>query len=490
MKYLYIILSVFTLTSISAQNVSDAVRYSNYDPIGTAGAVGVGTSLGALGGDFSVISINPAGIAEYRKSVFTFTPSINSSSSNAYFVDDNNVANRTRSSFLIDNIGFVSSSGSLSQYGKVTSNWAIGFSKLTEFGRDIKIQGATEGNITERFLELARGKELDDLDAFGAGVAYDAQAIFQDEDGNYLSDYRTEDVVNKDQFIDERGSINELSFGWAANYGNKFNIGISAGIPFLNYSSIKTYNESLVDGDFSNNLTYIENLSTTGTGFNMKLGVQYKALPQLRVGAAIHSPSWFTLNDDFSTSMQYEYSTANESGSGSSESPDGAFKYSYTSPWKAVGSLASIYKFGEIKGFVNADIEYVDYQNNEFDFTSHSDDPAEASFTQEVNGEIDDELGSATNIRLGTELAYSDVRLRAGYTISSSPFTTQDDANTSWSAGVGFRGTGFFVDLGYRRRSTAEGYNPYVVETEQGRDPLANINTDFGKIVATIGFQF
>lgn len=488
MKYLsYIIIALFGVTSVSAQNIGDAVRYSNFNPIGTAGAVGLGSSIGAMGGDFSVIGINPAGIAEYRKSVFTFTPSINTSSVDGYFVDDKGSAvNRSRSSFLIDNISFVSGNRRSSSKWE-TSNWAIGFSKLTDFNRDFKIEGSTKGTITERFVSLANNNGLD---AFEAGLADEAGAIFQNSSDVFQSDFFDEDVVNKDQFVDQRGSINELSFGWAGNYDNKFNIGISAGVPFVSYSESKTYKENFQDGDFSSKLQYIESLNTSGAGINFKLGMQYRAVPQLRIGAAIHSPTWYTLNDDYSSILEYEYSSTDESGSGTGASPDGSFKYKYTSPWKAIGSIGSVYKFGKVKGFVNADFEYLDYQNNEFDFTKYSTDPIEGSITQEVNGEIDDRLGTSTNIRLGGELAYDDLRFRAGYTISSSPYVGDDEMSNAWSAGVGFRGEGFFVDLGYRKRNVTEGYSPYEVPDLEERDALANTESTYGKVVATVGFTF
>lgn len=486
MKYITYIVALFSISSLSAQNIGDAVRYSNYDPIGTAGAVGVGSSIGAMGGDFSVIAINPAGIAEYRNSVFTFTPSLNTASTDAYYIEDRNSVSRSRSSFLVDNISLVTSGGTRNGTWE-TSNWAVGFSKLTEFSRDIKLEGNTIGTITDRFVALANNNGLD---VFEAGLADEAGAIFTDAQGVFRSDFFEDDVVQKDQFIDQRGSINELSFGWAGNYDNKLNIGISAGVPFVNYSENKTYKENFQDGEFSSNLEYVESLNTTGTGINFKLGLQYRAIPQLRIGAAIHSPTWYTLNDDFSTLLRYEFSAVDQSGNGEGQSPDGSFKYGYVSPWKAVGSIGSIYKIGELKGFVNADIEYLDYKNNEFDFTKHSNDPSEGTNTQEVNGSIDEGLGSATNLRLGTELAYNDLRFRLGYTMSSSPYISDTDLATSWSAGLGFRGNNFFIDLGYRKRNTIEGINSYVVPDDAGRDALANIDSNYGKIVGTIGFTF
>ncbi len=488
MRYLsYIAIAFFGLGTISAQNINDAVRYSDYSPFGTAGAVGVGSSIGAMGGDYSVIGINPAGIAEFRKSVFTFTPSINTQSSDGNFKDDTSLStNRSRSSFLVDNISFVANGGN--RNGKwQTSNWAVGFSKLAEFSRDVKIEGATVGSITDRFVALANSSGLDD---FEAGLADESQAIFQNENNIFQSDFLDGDVVTKDVFLDQRGSINELSFGWAGNYDNTLNIGISAGVPFVSYSETKTYKENFQDNDFSNNLEYVETLNTSGAGINFKLGLQYRAIPQVRIGAAIHSPTWYTLNDDYASTMSYQYSSNDESGGGSAQSPDGSFKYGYVSPWKAVGSIGSVYKIGVLKGFVNADIEYLDYKNNEFDFTKHSTDPIEGTNTQEVNGEIDESLGSSTNLRLGTELAYESLRFRVGYSLSSSPYTNDDETSSSWSTGLGFRGEGFFVDIGYRKRNITEGYNAYTVPDAEERDGLAIIDTDFGKVVATIGFTF
>lgn len=490
MRYVTIIIGfIFSVNVAMAQGVGDAVRYSSYDPIGTARTLGVGSAFGALGGDFSVLGINPAGIAEYRIGELSITPSIGSSNTNAFFVDDIQDSKRSGSKFLLDNIGFVGAN-SPSASNWETSNWAVGFSKLKSFNRNINIKGSTQGSITERFVERANGKSLDELDGFEAGPAYDAGAIFQDGNGNYITDYLEDDVVEKEQFISQKGSINELTLAWAGNYNNQLNVGISAGIPFVSFTETKTYKEGVTEENFSNQLEYVENVNTTGAGFNLKFGVQYKAMRQLRIGAAIHSPTWYTLNDDYSTLVNYEYTATNESFTGSGQSPDGSFKYKLTNPWKAVGSIGSIYKIGDIKGFVNADVEFLDYTNNEFDFTAYSNDPGEASFTQEVNGEIDNQLGSATNIRLGTELAITGVRVRLGYSISTSPYINDTEKYTAWSAGIGFRADKFFIDVGYRRSSTQEGYNPYVVLEQENRDPLANIESDFGRLAMTIGFKF
>src|SRR4030066_116695 len=66
---------VFLFTLTFAQKEIDALRYSQLTYGGTARFTSMAGAFGALGGAFSSLSINPAGIGIYRKSEFTFTPS-------------------------------------------------------------------------------------------------------------------------------------------------------------------------------------------------------------------------------------------------------------------------------------------------------------------------------------------------------------------------------------------------------------------------------
>ena len=73
----YILLSgiaIFITLSSGAQDLMDALRYSNIAVSGTARAGAMGNAFGALGGDFTSASINPAGLGLYRSSEFTVTP--------------------------------------------------------------------------------------------------------------------------------------------------------------------------------------------------------------------------------------------------------------------------------------------------------------------------------------------------------------------------------------------------------------------------------
>ena len=70
----YILLSgiaIFITLFAGAQDLMDALRYSNIAVSGTARAGAMGNAFGALGGDFTSASINPAGLGLYRSSEFT-----------------------------------------------------------------------------------------------------------------------------------------------------------------------------------------------------------------------------------------------------------------------------------------------------------------------------------------------------------------------------------------------------------------------------------
>ena len=67
----------FCLGTAYSQSMMDAYRYVQSELSGTARAVSMGGAFGALGGDVSVMNINPAGLAVYRSSEVVTTLSLN-----------------------------------------------------------------------------------------------------------------------------------------------------------------------------------------------------------------------------------------------------------------------------------------------------------------------------------------------------------------------------------------------------------------------------
>lgn len=493
MKHLYttILFYLLYMPLSTSQNISDVVRYSWYQRMNTARVAGVGDAFGALGGDFGSIQINPAGIADFRISEFTFTPNISIADSEAYLQKDPARSNTTYSKLLLNQLGIVLASNQ--SRGKwTTSNFAMGFSRLADFNRNIYFEGKTQGSITQMFSENARNLTVDQLDDFITFPAYNVGAIFDfDNDLNYENDFLSEETqVYKSQSINQSGGINQLDIAWAGEYNNRLNFGISLGIPFVRFEELKEYKEIDRDANIPifNALTYTEYVSTSGVGINIKAGMTAKLGYNFRLGAALHSPTYLRLSDDYYTSIIYDYNDGTTNVN-SYDSPDGTFQYRITNPWRAIGSIGYIYRLSDIKGFINIDIEHLDYSFASYNGTSNSSDPDEQAYTNAVNRDVLAQLGAVTNIRIGTELDLSLIRIRAGYATDKSPFKADETINNVINLGLGYRGEKFFIDGAYRIFNRDEGYNPYIVNNPD-LDPLTNINTRKSLFIATLGFKF
>lgn len=248
---------------------------------------------------------------------------------------------------------------------------------------------------------------------------------------------------------------------------------------------------------FFNALTYNENLSTSGTGVNLKLGAIYRANQMLRLGMAVHSPTFMRLDDVYTASMGYSYTDQEGDFDFSSESPDGSFEYRLQTPWRFIGSAGLIINNGSLRradnnrdlkvrsprgGFLSAEIEYLNYSENQFRYDGFGD--AE----REVNAAIAEELGSAWNLRLGGEYAYDQFRVRAGYTLQQSPLQGDDTTNSIISAGLGLHKKTFFLDMAYRRQMNEAFYTPYL--TFDAPEQLVEQQANLGQIVFTLGFRW
>lgn len=491
MKTFYTIISLALSSFVYSQTFEDAVRYSEYMPLGTARTVGAGSSFGAMGGDYSVISINPAGIGFFYKNEFTVSPGLGLTNTEATLNEGNTGSEKlNKTGFGVDNLGYVSANFD-PESDWYTSNYAIGISRSKSFGREYRFEGVSQGTIAERWQQLADGLSPDELNIFETGLAFDSGVLIEGDNNSYDIDLYSDDEVSKSQAVRQSGFINELSLGWASNYRNIISFGISAGIPFLSFSEEKIYSESFnFDGEFNNDLSFTQDLSATGAGINIKAGMIYNLSP-IRVGLAFHTPTWYTIEEEYATSVDYRYEYLNpfENGGSLEESGPGEFTYNLSSPWKAIGSIGTLLNFGIIKGFVNADVEYINYKNVNFNLTVDSDSFEDSRYEDELNAEIDDRLNSGVNLRLGTELAINSIRVRAGYAMLKSPYKGQP-SNTAISLGTGYRfSDNFYIDLGYRLETASEQYSPYA-SADESRDPNTTLDSNYGRAVATFGFKF
>ncbi len=497
MKKIFSFLFAATITAAQAQTASDALRFS-YIPQygGTARTIGVGGAMGALGGDFATVSMNPAGLATYRMSEFTFTPAFHGSSAKSDLLNGGvSATTQYSTNFSMDNLGLVFAHQPVGSKWK-TVNYSFGYNRFQDFNSSTYYEGTTKGSMTARWRDAANIDK--NFDPFEGDLAAETGAIYKgvlqgSRDSLWLTDFDADPnkPVYKNQVVETSGSLGEMSFALAGNYNEKIQVGFTVGVPILRYTESKTY----VEADKTNTIpyfdkmTYEQNLTTSGSnalasGLNFKFGAIIRPIQALRIGLAVHSPTTLWLNDRYDATLQYGYTTASgKVYNDQAKSPDGNTNYKLTTPLRAIGSLA--YLFGK-SGFVSADVEWADYSKANFTYEKQY-----ISDQNEVNTAISNRYKSAVNARFGGEYAYDIFRVRAGFGLNTSPRTDKDFVNMTYSAGVGLRGKSFFMDLGWQTRSLKENYTPYkLVESQANLEQKVTNAYVYNDFLVTFGIRF
>ena len=105
MKKLFLILLAILPFCSNSQSLYDVYNISTSYYQGTAKSMAMGNAMGAVGQDFSALSINPAGLGLFRKPTFTFTPSIITSYTKSQL--NGNEAIDSKAKLSVNNFGYV-----------------------------------------------------------------------------------------------------------------------------------------------------------------------------------------------------------------------------------------------------------------------------------------------------------------------------------------------------------------------------------------------
>ena len=517
-----------------AQTPTDALRFSTSEIFGTARSMSVGGAMGALGADFGMIDVNPAGTGAYRSSEFVFSGVVLSQTTSAELINGGIPAsedNETR--FAVSNIGIVFATQPRNKSWKA-SNFAVGYSKTADYGLAFNYSGRTPGSITDRWKQNADGLEPNQLDGFESGLAYDTDAIYDlDDPPNFIyeTDYQMAprdsmgelpDLLRR-QSVDRSGTNGEVILSYGANYNEKLLFGITLGIPIVRFEEEKSYEEEdeLTDEiPYFNALRFEESLQISGNGFNVKLGANYKIGKYFTIGAAYHSRTRYSLSDDFGTNLTYDYTIDNNRivNSAAAQTPEEGFQYNLSTPSSFIGNFSYIISSRGVEegkkkssrsrgkkkkkkgrstgdsvprkyhGFVAAQIHYKNYGNAKLDFTSGDNDDVFKPQEDRVNEEISNSFSSAIEMRFGAEYMLKKLRLRAGLVMTQSPFVEDSSFNNTYSAGVGYRFNRVFLDFGYQYRQSELFYSPYNVSFEP-RSFVTN-NANYNRFMLTFGYKW
>lgn len=484
-RTIFLILLGFIITNLTAQTAADALRYSRIYYGGTARFNGLAGAFTAVGADFSTLATNPAGLGLYKGSemTFTFAPIVGNSTStyNGTTFSDNKV------NFGIGNFGVLFSIPTYNKNkpGVLRSfNFGIGLNRQNDFNNRVAISGVnTKNSMMQSYANTLNSttimpNEVMNQYPFDIGLAYKTNLVFYDSATDRFYCDAAYGGVLQSKFIETHGSMNEFDISFGANLADKVFIGITFGIPTINYYEHSLYQESRTSDTVPNfkSLNYYYDLHTRGTGFNFKAGLIYKPIDWFRVGVAVHTPTWYpSLRDDWSSSMTSSFT--NTSWNATEYSPLGTYDYRLTTPFRAMGGLAFI--VGQY-GLVSADYEYVNYGQARFN-------SAYDSYTN-VNNAISKNYQSWGNLRFGTEWRIDMFRVRGGFAYFSDPYTTGTNDATRYQAsgGLGFRSKYFFADVTYVWSGMQQDYYLY--------DPTmvnpARVTYHTNSVLTTVGFRF
>ncbi|MCK9292023.1 MAG: hypothetical protein WCR58_05685 [Bacteroidales bacterium] len=446
-----------------AQNEDDALRYSQNFYQGTARSMAMSGAFGALGADFSSLSTNPAGIALYRSSEFSVSPGLftkkTESTYNGMFGEDN------RSRFNLSNIGMVlttempAGGSSPIKFYQI----AVGMNRTNSFGNRSFIQGDNDDHsMIDVYLDRLWDVYPEDInednypfDLYPAWYVYLLDTIRDNNGILYYDSPVPPGGIRQFETMNSYGSTNEWLFSAGANFNDIVFVGATLGLPYTRFYRTSVFTESDYFDEYLgfDEWNYTEVLETHGWGVNLKLGLIVWPIDWLRLGASVHTPTyygemkdlWYTTTDA-KLGPDYNLKT----------SPWGEYRYELNTPLRVTGSAAII--FGQA-GLISADYELVNYSKMRLRATDYS-------FNTE-NTSIRENFQTTYNLRIGTEWRLSNLNFRGGYALYGSPYADKinDGKMGSISLGIGYTENNFGLDLAWINGVMNQDYYLYSSES-------------------------
>jgi hypothetical protein len=498
--------------TLSAQLPEDALRLSWNMPNGTAREQAIGGAMGSLGGEISSVYVNPAGTGFYRRGELVISPGFSFFQNHSQYLGASSSAS-TSAKFGLGVSGFVFCWPGRSGNSQVIT---LAVNRTADFNSSIYYQGQNNySSYAEQFAEEFSSSGLSINQAISdPNISYGTRMALY----TYLIDTATVNGVsqvialplkagslNQSNRVIQTGGITEIALGLASSYSGKWYLGGSLGIPLVNYTRQSLYIESDATGNPNNDFAFSQfqqNYSSKGFGLNIKLGGIFRPSSLWRIGLAVHSPTFFYLNDNLSASMvtnTENYTTApGHQISISSDSLDqatgtsaGQAGYDMISPWRFL--LSGSYVFRETvdpsdqRGFVTADFEYQTTNHAHFDASASSGD---GQYYSDLNSVIRSYFKGTFAARLGGELKFNTLMARLGVAYYSNPYRQSPLAaqRLYLTGGIGYRNRGIFIDLAYVEGFVRDVDFPYRLADKS--NVFSNNRETTGKLVVTVGFKF
>jgi len=492
--------------SSMAQNYADGYMISQNLYMGSGRMAAMGSAFGALGADFSSLSINPAGIGTYRSSEFLFTPAVSFGKVSSWYEGTHTFDTKLRMNF--NNVGYVYTGKTGNKSGLVSISFAFGYNRMNDLRNNFDIRGVSRySSISDMFYGPGSGPGEDPFFNYRGRLADDTYMYISDSAMNNDPDHHCPISFEHVKKIERFGNKGETFFALGGNVSDFFYFGASVGYESFYLKETRSFTEysnrpaGFVPSDVDIESIYFrETYSLDGGGFNFKAGFIVRPLPFLRAGASIQSPTGYTLTRRYGTYMETTWYVPDAQGhnayyaypnDGTTQLPDDELKFRFRTPMRITAS-AGVTLFKMLAADI--DYEYVDYR--QMLYRSKPDD-ALSDFSVQ-NNDIRNYMRPTQNVRLGTELKLGNFYLRGGAAYYMSPYIQETNNNKYvtankdhytlvYNAGIGFRQNNVFFDLGYSLYQMKESIFLYDALTLT--EP-ANLTYVSNRVIATIGFKF
>lgn len=556
MKRVIIILSVLCASAFgaSAQDSYYGELLSRNNYYGTARSIALGGAMTALGGDLGSITYNPAGSAVNDYCQFTISPGIVISTTGASYdptgLEAFGSPNRTNhTKFILPNMGINlvfypedSSWITATSFGFIantTNNYlsystAMGSNGATSFlgGLAAGARGLSFDNMP---LDLQVAYNANQFGEYGPLNSFDYvggnQALSADEKRIYVPGELTQTAL-----YNTWGSKTDYIFNLGFNVDDSFYFGFNLGLTSLSYRREELFNEAAVQPeqfatvqyDAQDRLvttSYLSSkngykLNSSGFGAYGRFGFIWLPSGNLRLGAAIQTPTLYSMSEEWGYTAETTYDNADFCGREKGSSSD---DYSFRAPYIFDAGIA--YTAPGV-GLISLDYELMDYSVMKYSYPDSGFMSEDVwAMTNYVNRTF---CGVTHSVRAGVEFKPSpELSLRAGYSFVSDPekWFTDSDGNRvnaeTWqgysqpityggkfdsythaiSAGLGYSSPGsFFADFAVRSTfCPVTYYSPYYYSYEpmdrtgKGipvKTPMETLDRKLIDVVATIGWRF
>ena len=380
------------------KNTAEVYSGSNFG--GTAKFNSMAGSMGALGGDLSAITVNPAGTGVFITGDVSATLAVQGNKNNS-----NLFGKSFESSYNNTNLG---------QVGGVVSF-------------------ETNSNSPWQFVNLAFNYSTKNLEDYvqTPGNSSIKEAVQYDSGGTTVNDF----LVYNGHAYDRTGTASNLNVSLGGNYENKIYVG--AGLNFktaeLEQSDFFQYQLQNLE-EYAYYQKQYSPYRESSNGFSASVGIIGKINNNIRLGVAVESPTFWNLTRTYT---EYGFNSSDNVVYGIYDETR-----KLTTPMKLTLSGAVVAS----KNFaVNVD------------YTLGVTKPkykVEGSPEKRLNDYFSSDYKNTSDLRIGAEYRVAGFRLRGGYGLEASPF---DASSLKSFNSTGTSGTNSYSSLFLGKRQTLAG---------------------------------